>query len=444
VEKLPLCTALPLLVCLHLPAQELSLQDPKGATLEQRLQNLEARLQERDTELDELRAALNVEPSGQKAWYEKLRFRGYGQFRYTSLFDDDNSPDLYVPADKSASEAETFVLRRGRVVLQGDVSKRVAIYVQMDFAAGTGAPDYSLQMRDYYADIAFDDRGEFRIRPGVSKVPFGWVNMQSSSNRAPFERPDGINSAVEGERDFGAFFYWAPREIRDRFRELTATGLKGSGDYGVFGFGPYSGQGLNRSDKNGELHWVMRLNYPFKLDSGQFVELGVMGYHGRFVPKTSAIDLTNSGTSADPLYSNPDGVRDERVGVTAVWYPQPIGLEAEWNWGRGPTLSDDGSSITSESLHGGYIQAAYRHFEDGKTFYPFVRWNYFDGGRKFGTNAPQAHVNEVDVGFEFSPERAVEVTLAFSHTFRRTNTRTAPYDDVQDEQRLGIQVQMNF
>ena len=42
------------------------------------------------------------------------------------------------------------------------------------------------------------------------------------------------------------------------------------------------------------------------------------------------------------------------------------------------------------------------------------------------------------------PERAVEFTLFFSHTFRRTNTRVAPYDDVQDEQRLGIQVQMNF
>lgn len=442
MKHLSLCTSLPLLVCLQLPAQESSPQDPQGLSLEQRLQRLESRLEERDSELEELRAALQANSAGQNRWYDKLRFRGYGQFRYTSLFNDDNEPDLFVPADKSASEAETFVLRRGRVILFGDVSERVYIYVQSDFAASTGAPDYSVQMRDYYADIAFDDKKEFRIRPGVSKVPFGWVNMQSSSNRAPLERPDGINSAAEGERDFGAFFYWAPREARDRYRELTSTGLKGSGDYGVFGFGPYSGQGLNRSDKNGELHWVMRLNYPFKLDSGQFFELGVMGYHGRYVPKTSEVEI--GGQDVTPTYDNPDGVRDERIGVTAVWYPQPIGLEAEWNWGRGPTLSDDGTSITSESLQGGYIQANYRYNEGNLTVFPFVRWNYYDGGRKFGTNAPQAHVNELDFGFEYSPERAVEFTLFFSHTFRRTNTRVAPYDDVQDEQRLGIQVQMNF
>jgi hypothetical protein len=434
--------ALAFLIGLDLQAQEKAPPAGQGPTLEERIERLEARLHERDTELAELRAALKAAPTTQNRWYDKLRFRGYGQFRYTSLFGDDLDPDLFVPADRSASEPETFVLRRGRLILFGDVTERVAVYLQTDFAASTGAADFSVQMRDYYADIAFDDQKEFRIRPGVSKVPFGWVNLQSSSNRAPLERADALNSAVEGERDFGAFFYWAPREARDRYQELTATGLKGSGDYGVFGFGPYSGQGLNRSDKNGDLHWVMRLNYPFQLDTGQFLELGVMAYHGRFVPNTSEIEI--GGSTVTPSFDDRDGVLDERVGVTAVWYPQPLGLEAEWNWGRGPTLSDDGTRITSEPLHGGYVQASYRYAEGGVSWFPFVRWNYFDGGRKFGTNAPQAHVDELDLGFEYSPDPGVEITLFFSHTFRRTNTGVAPYEDIEDEQRLGIQVQLNF
>src|SRR3712207_8809216 len=52
-----------------------------------------------------------------------------------------------------------------------------------------------------FRSIAIDDAKEHRFRVGQSKVPFGWVNLQSSQNRAPLERPDALNQAVEGERD---------------------------------------------------------------------------------------------------------------------------------------------------------------------------------------------------------------------------------------------------
>ena len=32
----------------------------------------------------------------------------------------------------------------------------------------------------------------------------------------------------------------------------------------------------------------------------------------------------------------------------------------------------------------------------------------------------------------------------YSHSFERTNTRTAPYDDTTDADRIGAQVQWNY
>ncbi|MCU0864025.1 MAG: OprO/OprP family phosphate-selective porin [Planctomycetes bacterium] len=424
-------------------APALPAQDPRPSTspgsIEDRLRALEEQVRIADVEREALRQEIAKKAGSDKAakWSDKLSIRGYGQVRYTTLFDEDNTPNLNVPNDRSVNEAETLMLRRGRVILSGDVTDHLFVYAQMDFAGSNGAPDQTVQMRDFYADIAFDADKEFRLRPGVSKVPFGWVNMQSSQNRGPIERPDALNSAVEGERDFGAFFYWAPKATRELLRDLVRSGRKGSGDYGVIGFGPYSGQGLNRSDANGDVHWVARASYPFALESGQVVELGVQGYTGDFVTSTQAIG------GITPV-SDPDGVRDERYGVTAVWYPQPFGLEAEWVWGSGPTLATDGTRITSEYLQGGYVQASLLQKGESGTWFPFVRWNYFDGSRKFARNAPRNEVNEIDLGFEFSPWPEVEFTMMYTHTFWRTDTSAAPFGEARDDDRIGFQVQFNF
>jgi hypothetical protein len=132
-------------------------------------------------------------------WYERLKMRGYAQFRYHGILDEENGT-LHVPNDALANDIQTFGLRRGRVVFSGDVTNHLYLYLQADFfgnLSGTNA----LQARDYYADISLDSAREWRVRIGQSKVPFGWVNMQSSQNRLALERPDALNSAAEGERD---------------------------------------------------------------------------------------------------------------------------------------------------------------------------------------------------------------------------------------------------
>lgn len=374
-------------------------------------------------------------------WYEKVGLRGYTQFRYADVLSHEGAP-IDVPNDRFVNENESFGIRRGRFIFSGDVTERVYLYAQMDFNGSTGAADYALQMRDLYADLALDKAKAWRLRFGQSKVPFGFVNMQSSQNRAPLERPDALNSAVEGERDLGAALMWASPEARKRFRDLTGLGLKGSGDYGVVSVGAYSGQGLNRSDQNGDAHAFARVSYPFKLKSGQYVELGVQGYHGRFVTPTQAVVV--SGASITPT-ERANGVTDERLAVSATWYPQPFGVETEWTWGRGPALSEDFRSVDVGGLHGGYVQAGYLYRgQQVGTWFPFSRWHYFDGARKFARNAPRERVNELDFGLEFARWSEFEVTGMFTHTFRRTRTSSFPYTDATSGNRIGLQVQWNY
>jgi hypothetical protein len=108
-----------------------------------------------------------------------------------------------------------------------------------------------------------------------------------------------LNSAVSNERDLGAFFYYAPKEIRTRFASLVSSGLKGSGDYGVFGFGLYNGQTANREELNNNLHKVARLTYPFKMKSGQFIETSIQAISGQYTIATSTGNKLASNTFDD-------------------------------------------------------------------------------------------------------------------------------------------------
>lgn len=400
-----------------------------------------------DKALTELKAATTGNPAPvvraalAGKWYERLQMRGYTQFRYAEVGASSGAV-LEVPADRSVNPNESFVLRRGRVVIQGDVADHLSLYAQTDFNGSPGSADFALQMRDLYGDVWLDKAKTTRVRVGQSKVPFGFVNMQSSSNRGPMERPDALNSAVEGERDLGAFVMWENATAKQRFRDVGNATLKGSGDYGVLSAGFYSGQGLNRSDQNGTPHVFARAAYPFKTKGGQLFELGLQAYRGLFVSPTQAI--TTGGATFTPAQAA-DGVRDERVAVSAVIYPQPFGLEAEWNVGRGPQLSSDLRRITSERLHGGYVQLNYSlKTRMAGTLFPFVRWQYYDGARKFARNAPLEEVNEVDLGVELIKWTEVELMGMYTRTLRRTRTSAFPFGMTRDANRFGLQVQWNY
>ena len=377
-----------------------------------------------------------------KKWYDRLALRGYTQLRFNQGLDA-TAKDLRSPGDRFIGDNQSLGIRRARVILSGDVSDYVSLYLQPDFGStptGSSTGNFA-QLRDLYADIYFDKTREFRLRAGQSKVPYGWENLQSSQNRLTPDRSDAVNTAVRDERDLGLFFYYTPVEIADRYRKLVSEGLKGSGDYGVVGLGVYNGQGANRLESNNSLHTVAHLSYPFKFASGQIVELGVDAYHGYF--RTSSGAITVDGDTFTPtLDTRPRGFKDQRIAAHFIIYPQPFGLQGEWTVGKGPELDLGARQVQVESLSGGYLQAMYRTASPVGMLTPYVKYQTYDGGAKFDTNAPHFDVEELEAGVEWQVFPELELTLAYSH-MDRTTVSAAPYETV-DGNLLRMQLQWNY
>ncbi|WP_088183334.1 porin [Sphingobium sp. Z007] len=359
-----------------------------------------------------------------KAWYEKLSLRGYTQMRYNGfLSGDDTAPAgvsrLRSVHDSAISDRGGFSLRRVRLVLQGDVSDRVSLYLQSDFAtavnnqAGSERREGFAQLRDAYADVFLDKDKSLRLRFGQSKVPYGWENMQSSSNRLTLDRSDAINSAVPSERDLGVVGYYTPPSVEKIWDRLGHDGQKLFGNYGAFGVGVFNGQGTNRTEQNRGLMKVAFATWPFELDglggafAGQVVEIGGSAMLNKVQPEL------RSGAVSEIAYD------DNRVGLHAMLYPQPFGIQAEWNWGKGPEYDRDSLSIQTKKLNGGYVQMMYRLPTDSVgALMPYGRWQHYRGGWKASTSAPRLETDEFELGVEWQPWKAFEVTVAYARMKR--------------------------
>lgn len=362
-------------------------------------------------------------------WFSKIQFKGYAQMRYNRLLETNNELKCS-GCDRSLGDKQGFFLRRARLTFYGDVTDRVFIYIQPDYAvdvrAGNGNTQQNyLQLRDAYFDYHFDEAKEFRVRTGISKVPYGFDNLQSSSIRGPFDRDDAINSAAPNERDLGVFFMWAPAEIRKRFKELGNPALKGSGDYGVVAIGAYNGQTLNRPEKNNDLHRAIRLTYPMKLANGQFVEGSVQAIEGKF----------NSSDDKDTY--------EQRTAASFIWYPQPFGIQAEYNEGVGPEYDSRTDSITKQRLKGGYVQLSYLIQKENDRYFPFLRFTEYEGGKKNEDASPSNRVTEWEFGTEWQPDPAVELTASYMISDRTTQSSLANRLHVKGNV-LRLQAQFNY
>lgn len=371
----------------------------------------------------------------EKAWYEKMKLRGYAQFRYNRI--GETNPDVRSPqGDRSIGDDQSFLLRRARLIISGDAGERVSYYIQPDFASGATGPNplHFLQIRDFYADIYLEPCKEHRIRVGQSKIPYGFENLQSSQNRIPLDRNDPLNSAVVNERDLGVFYYWAPTYVRERFKYLVDSGLKGSGDYGVVGLGVYNGQTANRPELNSDQHVIARVSYPFRFANGQYFEPGISGYTGTYTVERAA------GIGGGPDFL------DRRGAVSFVLYPQPWGVQGEWTNGVGPELNEAQTDVERHSLYGGYIQLFYKWDEfcvcgNPGTLFPFIRFQRYDGGRKHEINSPEQRIREAEVGFEYQISKALEFTT--NYTFAERTFPAPPYQQERGSF-LRMQLQWNY
>ena len=370
-----------------------------------------------------------------KQWFESFSIRGYLQVRYNRLLE--TNPQLKCEqCDRSWGDNGGFFIRRARIIFSGNIHDRVYMYIQPDFASSAATTNlHFAQIRDAYFDVALDAKKEFRFRIGQSKIPFGFENMQSSQNRLPLDRNDALNSAVSNERDLGAFFYWAPESTRKLYKSLVDDGLKGSGDYGVFGFGAFNGQTANRPESNNTPHIVARVSYPIQLKN-QIIEPGIQAYTGDY---TIAAENLSAGVKSVKNLT----YLDQRIAATFVLYPKPFGIQAEYNIGKGPEFNPVTDSIETKSLKGGYATLSYMIQSKKQIIIPFLRYQQFNGGKKHELDARSYRVKELELGVEWQPVRNFEFVAMYTISDRRFED-FKKQNNLQKGRLLRLQAQMNF
>jgi hypothetical protein len=397
--------------------------------------------------LDSIKNAKEIEEKSKpkkEHWYDNIGIRGYFQIRYNGLLSTNDKVSCD-QCDKSwgttstapdAKSNDGFFLRRGRIIIFGQVHPNVYIYIQPDFASspGSGLNGFG-QLRDAYFDLSIDKKREYRFRVGQSKVPYGYENMQSSQNRLSLDRNDAFNSAVPNERELGVFFYWAPSKIRDRFAMLIKDGYKGSGDYGVFALGGYNGQGPNKNEGNKNLHVVSRISYPFAIGN-QIIEPGVQAYMGKYA--------FTGELSKDIPTKNTNQSKDQRAAASFIVYPKPFGLQTEYTIGRGPRYDKVTNSVQESHLEGGYVTLNYKWDLPNKhILYPFAKFQYYNGGKKFEKDARSYIVRDYEFGLEWQPIKNFELVAQYVIS-DRTFEDSALKNNRQKGNLLRLQAQFNF
>lgn len=381
--------------------------------------------------------------SNEEHWYDRISLRGYAQIRYNGLLSTNDKVSCE-QCDKSWGTTSTepdaksnngLFIRRARLVFSGQVHPNVFFYFQPDFASSpsTGIQNF-VQIRDLYFDLSFDKKKEYRVRVGQSKIPYGFENMQSSSVRLALDRNDAMNSAILNERDLGLFFYWAPAKIRERFAMLVKDGYKGSGDFGVFAFGVYNGQIANKLDGNRDLNVVTRLTYPFVIGN-QIIEPGIQAYTGKWA---FTGEISPGVKVNDPQY-----VKDQRVGATFVLYPKPFGIQTEYNIGTGPRYNTVTNTVDETDLNGGYVLLNYKLDIKKQHLYPFAKFQYYDGGKKYEKDARSYVVRDYEIGIEWQPFKAFELTAEYVIADRTFEDSALPINRQQGNL-LRLQAQFNF
>lgn len=116
----------------------------------------------------------------------QLKLRGYAQADARFFVDDDDE-----------KLTDTFLIRRARVIIDGQLGKQFAFRIAPDFGGGTA------QLQDGYVDFKSSDA--FNIRVGRTKVPLGLERLQSSTETLFNEA--GLTTSLTPNYDEGALLY---------------------------------------------------------------------------------------------------------------------------------------------------------------------------------------------------------------------------------------------
>ncbi len=210
---------------------------------------------------------------------------------------------------------------------------------------------------------------------------------------------------------------------------------------------------MNRAEANDEFYLVAHSTYPFDLGflgdglKGQILEIGADGMSGQFKPNfgnftTFDRSVNISGTTISNNTGGSKSFSEDRVAVHAILFPQPFGLQAEWNWGKSATLHTGKQLLERTSLYGGYVQAMYKIDDFYGAWIPYARWQYYRGNLKANANSPRMAVDEIELGLEWQIMKPLELVIAYSH-MRRSNMNNSAFGEAEGDL-FRSQLQWNY
>ncbi len=371
-------------------------------------------------------AAAEEAPPPKKEWYDKVKIGGYLQARWNDF------PDK---AGSIGDPENEFEVRRARLKLEAKPTDRLAAKLELDLPVGDGM----VAVKDVYADLYLDDAREWWVRGGQAKMPFGFETPQSSSQRLPFERSDARRYMVPGERDVGAWLYYTPRKLHERFDELKSHYL-GTGDFGLLALGLYQGQGINTGEANDDKHFVLRMDYPFELGSGRLGQAGFSIFTGEYVSGNRKVTVDPPGPPP-PITATvpPASVGEHAWNVHFYLPPDPWGVQAEYLDGKTvgvlqPNRFDPSTwSVGKTDVDGWYTQLHYSPCDSGTLF---ARYDEMNGFRKRGLGSLPT-LNDME-----------RWTFGYAHDIDSQTELTIEYDDVKrngmDDDFFGVQWQYAY
>jgi hypothetical protein len=318
-----------------------------------------------------------------KSWTDTVKVSGYGQVRW-QYYPDGDDPD------------NEFSLRRARIKITANPVERVEGQFEV------AGDETEMGITDAWLQYQLDKAGEWRVRGGQQRVPFGFEVPQPTQSVVPLELSWVARTMFPGTRDLGAVVYWTSPGDHEAFEQARKTDL-GTGDYGNVAIGVFNGQGMSEPEANNSKSLCIRLAKPFTVGE-RYVEGGVSYWTGKFHSDAAAADLD-----------------DSLLGVHLYVPPRPVGLQAEYY--NGETEGDD--------INGFYAMGLWKPREDGVAF---VRYDEYNGPRK-----------GKGLGNVFDRERW---SLGYAHMVNANTKATIEYD-LQDttagsDDLLGAQLQVGF
>ncbi len=233
--------------------------------------------------------------------------------------------------------ANTFLIRRARMSIEGKLERYFDFKVEGDFADTT-----STLLRDFYLDIHRND--EVRFRFGHFKEPFSQEELRSDANQDFVER--SLVNNLAPSRSPGLMFHG-----------LFNKDKSGEFEYQV---GTFNGKGLLALNNNNTPESVLRLRFtPWKNETGSLAVGGAYG-QGRSLGGASVRGQTESRSFT---FYAPDIINGKvmRANGELTWLYKSASIRAEYdqtNQSR-DNLGPGGRNLPGVVAKGYMAQATY-------------------------------------------------------------------------------------